>query len=282
MSALYDFFGGAFILRAALAGVATALLAGPLGCFALWRRMAYLGDATAHAALLGVALGLILGMPDWTWLGAFLVGLAVAAGAGWLALGGRLAPDAALGALSHAALAIALVAVSLAGVGGAALESYLFAGDVLAVGPSDLLIHLAIVALGLGLLILFWRPLLNATLSPELAAAEGEQPRAAQLALMVALAIYVALAMRLVGLLLATALLILPAVAARPLASRPETMAVAAALIGALGAMLGLVASFHAWTPTGPSMVTALFLLALASLSGAAAVKHLRGARNGG
>ncbi|MCI4665875.1 MAG: metal ABC transporter permease [Neomegalonema sp.] len=258
MDEFYAFFGGAFMLRAALAGAAAAALAGPLGCFALWRRMAYLGDATAHAALLGVALGLIFSLP--IWIGAFFVAFAVATGAGLLAISGRLAPDAALGALSHAALAIALVAVSLAGFGAPDLEAYLFTGDPLAASPSEIGAYAAAAFVGLTLIVWFWRRLLNSTLSPELAAAEGDRPRLAQIALMIALAIYVALAMRLVGLLLATALLILPAAAARPLSSRPEMMAAIASMLGVAGTALGLAASAHFDTPTGPSMVTALFV----------------------
>lgn len=274
MSGLVDFLGGPLMVQAALVAAAVSALAGPLGCFAVWRRMAYLGDATAHAALLGVAIGLIYSID--IWLAAFAVALFIAAGSGVVSFGGRVAPDAAIGALSHSALAIALVAVSLATANAHELQSYLFTRDVLAVASDEVWLIVGAAIVGLGFIAFFWRPLLNSTLSPELSAAEGGAPRIAQLGLMVALAVYVALAMRLVGLLLSTALLILPAVASRPLARRPETMATAAALFGAIGAILGLTAAYQFNTPSGPSIVTTLFVLLVLSLGGAAALRALR------
>jgi zinc transport system permease protein len=249
-----------FLLRALLAGLMVALAAGPLGCFVVWRRMAYFGDATAHAALLGVALA--LGFALNLYLGIVLVALAMAmtvaalAGRGW-------AMDTTLGVLAHSALACGLVAVSyLPGVR-VDLTSYLF-GDILAVSRADL----AVIAFGAGavlvLLVWRWRALLTATLSEDLAHAAGINPARERLVLTVALAIVVAVSLKIVGALLIAAMLIIPAAAARNLARGPESMALGAIALGGLSVWGGLQLSLVQDTPSGPSIVVVaagLFLL---------------------
>jgi zinc transport system permease protein len=249
-----------FILRAALAGVGVALAAAPLGCVVVWRRMAYFGDATAHAAILGVALSLALQVP--VFFGVLGVALAVALAVSQLA-GRRVASDAILGVLSQSALAAGLVAVSLLRGVRVDLGAYLF-GDILVVTPADLGVIWGGGLVVLGLLAWRWQALLTATLSTELAYAEGIDPRREQLILTLALAVVVAVAIKVVGALLIVALLIVPAAAARPLSRTPERMALAAALIGAAAALIGLGASVLADTPTGPTIVCAaagLFVL---------------------
>lgn len=242
-----------FLLRAALAGIGVALVAGPLGCFVIWRRMAYFGDTVAHAALLGVALALafdagvipaVLGV-------ALVVALAVALGTGR-----RYAADTLLGVLAHGALAVGLVVLSFLPGGRGDLSAWLF-GDILAVDRNDLaLIWGAAGLAGLGLA-LGWTRLVNSTLNEELAAAEGGDPARDRLLLTLVLALLVAAALKVVGALLITAMLILPAAAARPLARTPEAMALAAALLGAAAALGGLGLAWTADSPAGPSMVVA-------------------------
>lgn len=245
-----------FLTRALLAAVGVALAAGPLGCFVIWRRMAYFGDATAHSALLGVALGLALQWP--ILVGVLLIAGAMAASVALLSASEKMAADTLLGVFSHAALAVGVVAISLTPGVRVDLIGYLF-GDILAVGRGDLALIWGGSAAILAVLAWRWRALLNATLSAPLTIAEGGDPNAARLLLMLALALIVAVAMQVVGLLLVTAMLILPAAAARPLAVTPERMAVAASLLGALGALLGLEASVAFDTPSGPTIVVALF-----------------------
>ena len=254
-----------FLVRAGLAGVAVAVAAAPLGCFVVWRRMAYFGDATAHAAILGVALSLAFSVSIFA--GTLAVALAMALLV--TALGERAhAMDTLLGVLSHSALAIGLVAASfLPGVRGD-LAGWLF-GDILAVSRTDL----AVIWLGalavVGLLAWRWQALLLATLSPDLAHASGVDPRREQLILSVALALVVAVAIKVVGALLITALLIVPSAAARPFASTPERMAAIAVAIGAASAVGGLWAAWTFDTPAGPSIVcAAAFAFALSSATG--------------
>jgi len=242
-----------FLIRSALAGIGVACAAGPLGCFVVWRRMAYFGDATAHAALLGVALALAAGTP--VLLGVLTAALAVA-----LALSARpdsaYAADTLLGVVAHAALALGLVAVSFLEGVRIDLMGYLF-GDILAVTKADLAVIWGGAALVAGLLAFRWRGLMSATLSPDLASAEGIDPNRERMALTIALALLVAVAIKVVGALLITAMLIVPAAAARGFSRTPEAMALLAAAIGAGAAVAGIVASYQLDTPAGPSIVVA-------------------------
>lgn len=254
-----------FLIRAALAGLGLAVAAGPLGCFVVWRRMAYFGDATAHAAILGVALALALALPVFlgTLAVALVMALAVAtlAGRGW-------AMDTTLGVLAHSALAFGLVAVSfLAGVR-VDLAAYLF-GDILAVNRSDLGLIWGGAAIVLGLLLWRWNALLTATLSEDLAHASGLNPARERVVLVLALALVVAVAIKVVGALLIAAMLIIPAAAARGFARTPEVMAGLAVIAGALAALGGLWLSLTWDTPAGPSIVaTAAVLFGVSAMLG--------------
>lgn len=240
-----------FLIRAALAGVGVALAAGPLGCFVVWRRMAYFGDATAHAAILGVALALATDLP--VAVGTLIVALAMAVTVSTLAARGW-AMDTTLGVLAHSALALGLVAVSLIPAVRVDLSAYLF-GDILAVTRRDLGFIWAGAGLVLALLIWRWSALLTTTLSEDLAFASGLAPARERLILTLALALTVAVALKVVGALLIAALLIIPAAAARSQARSPETMAALAILIGAGASLGGLRLSLAFDTPAGPSIV---------------------------
>ena len=249
-----------FLVRAALAGVGLAIAAGPLGAFVVWRRMAYFGDATAHAAILGVALALIFSLP--VTLGTLIVALAMAAAVSWLATRGH-TMDATLGVLSHSALALGIVAISFVPGVRVDLSAFLF-GDILAVTRTDLAVIWGGGLLVAALLAWRWSRLLTATLSRELAAASGINADREGLVLTLALAVVVAVALKVVGALLIAAMLIIPAAAARGLARTPEAMALGAVGIGAAASLGGLWASFELDTPAGPSIVTVaagLFLI---------------------
>lgn len=240
-----------FMVRATLAGVGVAFAAAPLGCFVVWRRMAYFGDATAHAAMLGVALSLAMQMS--IFVGAMAVALIMAVTVTLLS-GRAYAMDTLLGVLAHSALAFGLVAVSFLSGIRIDLMAYLF-GDILAVSRLDLLVIWGGAAVVVGLIAWRWSALLAATLNEELAYASGLDPRREQLILTLSLAITVAVAIKVVGVLLIAALLIIPAAAARSLARTPEAMALIAAAIGGLSAISGLRAAYVFDTPAGPSIV---------------------------
>lgn len=241
-----------FMLRATLAAVGLALACAPLGCFVVWRRMAYYGDATAHAALLGVALSLALALP----LFPAVIVVALAMAALVAGLSGRQSVDTALGVLSHGALAAGLVSVSFVQGVRTDLNAYLF-GDILSVTRADLALIWVGAALIAALIAWRWSALLLATLSPEMAVADGIRPRAEQWVLNIALALVVAAGIRIVGALLVSAFLIIPAAAARPLSRSPEAMVLVTALIGAAAGIGGLGAAYRLDTPTGPTIVCA-------------------------
>jgi zinc transport system permease protein len=253
-----------FFTRAVLAGLMLALVVGPLGCFVVWRRLSYFGDTMAHAALLGVALSLVLSVN--VMLAVFVVALVVALTI--LTVQGRaqLPTDALLGLLSHGALAIGLVALSFMTWIRFDLNGLLF-GDLLAVSRSDLAVLLIGGASVIGILVIFWRKLFAVAVSREIAAAEGIDPHKMDLLFMVLLAGVVAVAIKLVGALLITAMLIMPAAAARRISVSPIVMAVAASAVGAVSVLSGLYASLAWNTPSGPSIVVAAALLFVLSLA---------------
>ncbi|KQW58791.1 MULTISPECIES: zinc ABC transporter permease subunit ZnuB [unclassified Ensifer] len=252
-----------FFVRALIAGIGIAVMAGPLGCFVIWRRMAYFGDTMAHSALLGVALSLLLDLH--LMVAVFIVAAAVSILLLFLQRRGALSTDALLGILSHSALSIGLVIVAFMTWVRIDLVGFLF-GDILAVSESDIDI-----IWGGGILVIFaivylWRPLLASTVNPELAEAEGMKPERARLFFMLLMALVIAIAMKIVGILLITSLLIIPAATARRFATSPEIMAVLASVIGALAVTGGLFGSLHWDTPSGPSIVVAALALFVLSL----------------
>lgn len=253
-----------FLLNALLAGLALALVAGPLGSFVVWRRMAYFGDTLSHAALLGVAVGLLLDVSPTLAVIAGCLLLAVLL----VALQQRqtLASDTLLGILAPSTLSLGLVVLSFMDEVRIDLMSYLF-GDLLAVGPDDLAWILGGSALVLLLLVPLWRPLLAITVHEELARVEGLPVAGIRLALMLLIALVIAVAMKIVGVLLITSLLIIPAAAAQRHARTPEQMAAGASVLGVIAVCAGLALSWFQDTPAGPSIVVSAAALFLASLA---------------
>ncbi|WP_323750388.1 iron chelate uptake ABC transporter family permease subunit [Marinobacter sp.] len=249
-----------FMVRAALAGIGVTLAAAPLGCFVVWRRMAYFGDATAHAAMLGVALSLTLSTPIFA--GVLLVSLLMAVIVSTLS-GRGYAMDTLLGVMAHSALAVGLVSVSFLSGVRIDLMAYLF-GDILAVGKTDLAIIWGGALVVLIMVGYRWSALLLSTLNPDLALASGISPRREQLVLTIALAIVVAVAIKVVGVLLIVAMLIIPAATARRFSRTPEAMALMAAVIGACASVAGLRFSYHFDSPTGPTIVCVVAFLFIA------------------
>lgn len=246
-----------FILRALAAGLLVALIAGPLGCFVVWRRMAYFGDTLAHSALLGIAFSLLLEIN--LQLAVIVACLAIALLLVQMESKHHLATDTILGILAHSSLAFGLVILSFT-ESNINLMAYLF-GDLLTVSNLDL----AWIAMGVGaalvLLTLNWNKLLTITLHQELAQVEGLQVARIRLLLMVLIATVIALSMHVVGILLITSLMVIPPACARSFSNSPEKMALSASLIGCLAVCGGLLASFYLDTPSGPSIVVCAAIL---------------------
>lgn len=240
------------LLPALIVGLILAAVAGPLGCFVVWGRMAYFGDTLAHSALLGVALGFLFELNPT---------VAVVCVSGLMAItltalqGQRfIGSDTLLGIMAHGSLAIGLVIVSFMDHVRVDLLGLLF-GDLLATSFADMG---WVVALGILITItlyFIWTPLLNITISQELAQAEGVAVGGVRLVYMLLLACTVAIGMKVVGALLITAMLIIPPAAARKLSNTPEAMAAKASLVGMASVLSGLALSWFADTPAGPSIV---------------------------
>ena len=260
-----------FLLRALAAGLGLAVIAAPLGCFLVWQRMAFFGETVAQASLIGVALGLAFNL-DMT---AAALASTVVVALLLLALGRQnLVPlDTLLSLLAHGSLALGVLATALVKGRSVDLMGYLF-GDILAVTREDLMWLAASGILVLGGLHRLWQPLLSMAVHEELAAAEGVDRDRVRLIFVLLLAVVVAMAMKIVGILLTVAFLIIPAAAARPLSSTPEQMVWRAALLGAVGVACGLMLSLTLDTPGGPSIV--VVLTAIAGLSLAAAARRRR------
>ncbi|HYM01576.1 MAG TPA: zinc ABC transporter permease subunit ZnuB [Stellaceae bacterium] len=254
-----------FVFRAILGGLGVALVAGPLGAFVVWRRMAYFGDTLSHSALLGVALGFLLGVD----LSLSVVVLCIVLSLVLVALQQqrRLAGDTLLGIMSHSALSLGLVALAFLETVRVDLMAYLF-GDILAVTTSDLAWIYGGGMLALLGLVALWRPLLAITVHEELAQVDGVNVPLTRLAFMLLVALVIAVAMKVVGILLVTSLLILPAAAARRFSRTPEAMAALAALAGAIAVVGGVNASLRWDLPAGPSIVlTASVVFALSTMT---------------
>ena len=250
-------FSSSIFINALLAGLGVAIAAAPLGCFVIWRRMAYFGDAVSHAALMGVGLALALQVSVLS--GVLVAALLTALFLQTLQKTG-LSSDTSLGVIAHASLAFGLVGISLFGNQTVGLEAFLF-GDILIVSKQDLVTVWIGAIIISAYLIWRWSALLTSILNPDLAHAAGINPNREYLGITLLLAILVAVAIKVVGALLITAMLIIPAAAARPLSRSPEQMAILAAFFGCLSAVLGIGMSVQLDTPTGPTIITAASLL---------------------
>lgn len=251
-----------YLLNALLAGAGLCLVLCPVGCFVVWRRISFIGDTLSHAAIAGVALALLMNvLPFW---GVFVTAMFVGLSLAFLREQAWLPTDTWLAILAHSLLAVGLVVFSLAGGGVTDLQSYLF-GDILTISNSDLRslgVGISIVA---GVLFIVWRPLVAITVSPDLAAIEGIRVRTHEIIFMVMVALLVALGVKIVGALLLTAMMIVPAATAGVFAKNPTQMLLGSMVVGVLSVSLGLLGSVQVDVPTAPFIVLAALCLFLCS-----------------
>lgn len=251
------------LLAPLLAGLAVATVAGPMGAFVVWRRMAFFGDTLAHGALLGAALALAIDASIYPVVVAVCLLLALLLVA--LQQQRQLASDTLLGIVAHTTLAAGIIALSLQPQVRIDLFAFLF-GDLLSVSMMDAALLAGGALFILAMLVLNWRKLLSLTVDEDMARVEGVPIAATRILLMLLLALLIAGAIRTVGVLLITSLLVMPAAAARRLSHTPERMAWLAAVVGMTAVVGGMTLSWFANTPVGPSIVVSaatLFVLAL-------------------
>ena len=266
-----------FFTRAIIAGLATAALMGPIGCFIIWRRMSFFGDTLSHSALLGVGLGLLIHTNQT--ITVFVVALLIAATLYLLRGRANLSSDASLGILSHGALALGLLMVSFLPPSQIDFTSIFF-GDILATSTQDIYIILGGLVVGLVILKFIWHPLLIATVNQDIAKAEMQNINRAEFIFTLLLTMVIALSLKIVGVLLISALLIIPAASARQLAKAPEMMAVFASIFGCLSVMGGLWGSLEFDLPSGPAIVTMALIIFCISL-GSKEIARLKDKQSG-
>ena len=255
-----------FFIRALIAGLGVAIVTGPLGCFTIWRRLSFFGDTLAHSALLGVTLALSFEMN--ISFAVFLISAVVAIFLINLQRVTNLPGDALLGLLAHSTLALGLVTISFLTFIRFDIMGLLF-GDILSVNNLDILIIWSGGAIILITLKIIWKPLFASTVNYDLAQAEGMTPDRVNIIFTLLMAAIIAISIKMVGLLLITGMLIMPAAMARNLSDNPIMMVFIATIGGLLSVLLGLFASLEFNSPSGPSIIVAaltLFLLSLINL----------------
>ena len=252
-----------FFIRALVAGIGIAFVAGPLGCFVVWRRLSYFGDTLAHSALLGVTIAYSLEFN--IAISIFLISSVIALILIKLQKKTNLPSDALLGLLAHSSLAVGLVVVGFLTFIRFDIMGLLF-GDILAVNKKDLMTIWVGGALILLVLRLIWRSLFASTVNYELAQAEGLNPDRAKAIFTILLAAIIAISIKLVGVLLITGMLIIPAAMARNISNSPKGMIIFSVIGGLLSVFLGLFSSLNFNTPSGPSIIVAALILFIISL----------------
>ena len=252
-----------FLFRAFVAGIGLAIITGPFGCFIVWRRLSYFGDTLAHSALLGVVIAYALSFN--IILSVFVISGLISLSLLYLQKKTFLPNDALLGLLAHSVLAVGLVLLGILSFIRIDLMGLLF-GDILSVNVNDLLIIWIGGCVVLVLLILIWRPLFAGTVNLELAKAEGLNPEIANTIFTLLIAAVIAISIKIVGILLITGLLIIPASASRNLSSTPIQMAIIASIIGVISVILGLYSSLTWNSSTGPTILSISLLIFIFTL----------------
>jgi len=255
-----------FFIRALIAGVGIAIIAGPLGCLVIWRRLSYFGDTLSHSALLGVTLAYAFSIN--ITLSVFVISSIVAILLINLQTRTKLAGDSLLGLLAHSTLAIGLVLIGFLSSIRFDLMGLLF-GDILAVTTEDITLVWIGGIIILGILYYIWKSIFSATVNYDLAAAEGMRPEISNFIFTLLLAAVIALSIKMIGALLITGLLLIPAAIARNLSNSPKQMIIISVLAGIASVVIGLFTSLELNTSSGPSIIVAslaLFVLSLIPL----------------
>ena len=252
-----------FFIRALLAGIGVALVTGPLGCFVVWRRLSYFGDTLSHSALLGVTLAYSLEFN--IALSVFIISALIALILINLQKRTNLPGDALLGLLAHSSLAVGLVVIGFLSFIRFDIMGLLF-GDILAVNVNDIITIWIGGAIILLVLKLIWKSLFASTVNYELAEAEGLDPDKAKAIFTILMAAIIAISIKMVGLLLITGMLIIPAAMARNISNSPKQMILFSVIGGLLSVIMGLFTSLEFNTASGPSIIAASLFLFILSL----------------
>ena len=257
-----------FMRLAFAAGAIVGLLAPAVGFFLVQRGMSLIGDGIGHAAFAGVALGYLLGVsPVATALGTSVAGAVTVE---WLRARRRAAGDQALALLFYTGIAAGVVLVSAAGALNANLFAFLF-GSILTVTRGDLLLVAILGTLGLALIAALYRALVATALDEEAARVSGVPVGMLNVVLAALAGVTIAVSMRIVGILLIAALMVLPASAAGRIAWSVRSTILLAMGIGVASVFAGLIVSYYAdLAPGGTIVLAAAASFAVTSAAAAA------------
>ncbi len=248
-----------FLIKALIAGIGIALLYAPLGSLVVWRRLSYFGDTLSHAALLGVALSAAFSFST-PFYGILLSAMLVSLFLLFMENRTRLPSDTLLGILAHGSLALGIVVVSLLPSFRTDLYAYLF-GDILGANMTDIARIYIMGTIVLSIIAWRWRALLMSTVHADLAAVDGIHVAREYTIFTLLLACVIALSIKIFGVLLITAMLVIPPASSRPFARNPEDMVLGAAISGSLAVGGGLLSSLWFDLPAGPMIVLVSVLL---------------------
>jgi zinc transport system permease protein len=252
-----------FLLRAVLAGLIMVVIAAPMGCLMVWQRLAFLSDTLGHAAVLGVGLGLMLQLEPI--FGVLAVALVIVFSLSRVSSFNSALSETTLAIISHTGLAGGIILVGLLPGPTVNLEAILF-GDLLATTRTDLLNLLLTTVLLLVLLLRHWRAFVAVSVSREIAQAEGIEVRRIQFLMYIMIALLVAVMMKVMGVLLIAAMLVIPTTSARLFSRSPEQMVYISGLYGLFALGGGITSSFHFDWQTGPAIVVSATVLLLLTL----------------
>jgi zinc transport system permease protein len=252
-----------FLVRSIIAGLLMVSIAAPIGCLMVWQRLAFLSDTLGHAAVMGVGLGLLLQLP--AMFGVLAVVLLIVISLSQVTSFNNALSETTLAIISHTGLAAGLILLGVLPANSVSLEAILF-GDLLAVTLTDLSMILVTTIVLAFLLLRHWRSFVAVSVSREIAQAEGIEVRKVQLLMYLMIALLVAVMMKVMGVLLIAAMLVIPTTNARMLSSSPERMVMFSALFGFVALAGGIFSSFQFDWQTGPAIVLSATTLLLVTL----------------
>jgi len=255
---MMEFLSYGFIQRALLTGGVLGVTCAILGLFVVLRRMAFIGVGISHAALGGVAVGLLMGAPPVVAAGVFSVGVAWVIG--WLTRKGEVSEDTAIGIFFPTAMALGVALISISQTYRQDLLGYLF-GNILSVGPGDLWLLLGLAGVSLGTLALFFKEFLFLGVDEEAARAAGLPAAFLSYLLLTILAVTIVASMKLVGIILVSAFLVVPAATGQALGQSVTGMVFFSVLSALVSVFAGLWISWLWNLPSGASVVLFAALL---------------------
>jgi len=253
-----------FAQRALAGGIIIALLCSLISFFVVVRRLAFVGMGISHAAFGGVAIGLAAGINPMLSAGGFCA--AVAMGIGWFSRKGRIHEDTVIGILFATAMALGVVLVRMAGAYNLDLMGYLF-GSILAMSWTDVIVIAAIGVVAAAFIVLFFKELLFISFDEETAVASGLAVRFVYYGLLLTMALTVVVSIKLVGIILVSALLVIPGAAGMQLFRNYRGALVAALIVGVVSVVLGLYLSFVYDVASGATIVLVMFAMFMVSMA---------------